>query len=280
MSRSPASASLLGALALMLALVSFPADALAQARKPRVPPGLDPGGIAVAIATETGIDYTRPEIATRLARDGEGELIGWDFATDDRLPHEPPGNDNSQVGTPLARAVLAEAGAARLVPFRLKRGDVIALGRLVVFSARSPSRIVLLAAAGPDPAEWAAFAEAATHFKSLLIIVPAEPGIAAYPAALGLPNVLAVGAHEAVSAATPMAAQSPLIDVAVPANGRGSRTAAARIAALAARLLAVEPHLEGTSLKSRILSLAKPLPAPHAAATKHGWIAEPQNAFR
>src|SRR4029079_9055021 len=48
----------------------------AQEAKPRVPPGRAPGGVAIALIS-TGIDYTIPEIAQRLARDGEGELVGW-----------------------------------------------------------------------------------------------------------------------------------------------------------------------------------------------------------
>lgn len=56
-----------------------------KAGKPRVPPGVDPGGVAIAIIGG-GIDYTRPEIAARLARDGEGEIVGWDFIDNDRRP--------------------------------------------------------------------------------------------------------------------------------------------------------------------------------------------------
>src|SRR2546423_15285496 len=59
--------------------------AVAQGKKPPLPPGRDPGGVAIALIT-TGIDYTVLEVGQRLARDGEGELIGWDLGDQDRKP--------------------------------------------------------------------------------------------------------------------------------------------------------------------------------------------------
>ena len=61
-----------------IAFAQKPAD------KPRVPPGVDPGGVAVAIIG-SGINYTRSrDRGKRLARDGEGEIIGWDFVDNDQ----------------------------------------------------------------------------------------------------------------------------------------------------------------------------------------------------
>ena len=51
----------------------------------------------------------------------------------------------------------------------------------------------------------------------------------------------------------------------------GAATAAAlRLGALAARLVAVAPDLDGAALKARILVFGKPLPLPGGA--KSGWI--------
>ncbi len=69
------------ALAALTLIVSLPA----LAADPKVPTGLDPGGTAIGLVT-TGIDYTDPEIAARLARDGEGEAIGMDLVDGERLP--------------------------------------------------------------------------------------------------------------------------------------------------------------------------------------------------
>ena len=71
----------------LIAVAAFAVAALAQEKKPPLPPGRDPGGMAIALVT-TGIDYTVPEVAQRLARDGEGELIGWDLEDQDRKPFD------------------------------------------------------------------------------------------------------------------------------------------------------------------------------------------------
>jgi hypothetical protein len=55
----------------LLAAILLISPVEAQEKKPPLPPGRDPGGQAVALIS-TGIDYTRLDIAARLARDGEG----------------------------------------------------------------------------------------------------------------------------------------------------------------------------------------------------------------
>lgn len=261
--------------AILLALCMPITGAPAQSGKPRVPPGLDPGGVAVAIAADTGIDYTSPHIVHRLARDGEGELIGWDFVDDDRRPFDAAAASATGSVTSLARTILTEAGASRIAVFRAKPGDRIALGRMAVYAARSPARIAIVTSASANRTDWDAFAEVVSHFKGLLVIIPADPDVTTFPAALGLGNCLVVTAHEQITGNAVTIAPSLAIDIAVPAQSGRSDVAAARIAALAARLQAGEPALEGAALKARIVSLSRPLPAPHSKATKHGWIAEP-----
>src|SRR4029078_9951193 len=89
--------------------------ALAQTKKPPLPPGRDPGGVAIALLT-TGIDYTLPTIAGYLARDGEGEVIGFDPVDNDNRPF---GGD----GTTLAANLLDPAIGTRLVPVRVDPRD-------------------------------------------------------------------------------------------------------------------------------------------------------------
>ena len=69
-----------------IALVAVLGSANAQPKKPKLPPGLDPGGPAIVLLT-TGIDYTKPAVASRLARDGEGDLIGLDTIDGGNLPY-------------------------------------------------------------------------------------------------------------------------------------------------------------------------------------------------
>ena len=53
----------------------------------------------------------------------------------------------------------------------------------------------------------------------------------------------------------------------------------ARLSALAVRLHAVEPDLNGAAMKSRIMSLAKTLPGNPERKTRAGWIADPMSHF-
>lgn len=285
-----------------LTLWALACEAAVPGRKPKVPAGRDPGGVAVGLIG-AGVDYTLPQIAQRLARDGEGELVGWDVAADDRRPldTEPPGADQPR-GTVPASIILREAGATRLVVVRSKPGDGIAHGKAAVVAARSPARIALVAFASPERGEWEPFRQVAAHFSHMLFLVPAgDAGLdldahASYPAALDLPNVLVVTATDGRGNLLAGANRGTrTVDVAVPAEAveaygaegkpvqlSGSMAAAARATALAARLLAVEPGLSGESLKNRLLSFAKPLSSPpgSAAAARAGWIADAQRIFR
>jgi len=217
---------------------SAPASMLAQ--KPPVPPGRDPGGVAVALIG-AGIDYALDEVAPRLARDGEGELIGWDFQDADRRPF-----DRSKASAPpewgldgtLIASCLIRAGAARLVPVRIDPGDPAALARALLFVAQTPARVAVLAMGSASPAHWEPFRQAAQRLRHVLILVPAGEGSEpAYLAALGLENVLLVRAGGARAEAAPAS---------------GAVVALVAAASAATKLLALEPALDGAALKRRL----------------------------
>jgi hypothetical protein len=163
-----------------------------RAENPRAPAGQDPGGEATAFIT-TGIDYTRPAIAKCLARDGEGEPIGWDFADNDARPFAADPAD-----TALAETTCRQPGV-RLVAIRVNPNDPLTLGKAVVFMTKSPAKTAILTL-GPLPqAAWEPFRQAMLHFKDAKVLVPrcapmpSSPANAAdiLPEALGLPNVAA-----------------------------------------------------------------------------------------
>ena len=113
------------------------------AGKPPVPIGVDPGGVLIAIIGD-GIDYTRPEIAARLARDGEGELIGWDLVDNDRRPFgQPPSNFNS-IATATVRAIVTEQGYPRIAPFRVMDPTSTSVGRAIMMAAQAQSRVIVV----------------------------------------------------------------------------------------------------------------------------------------
>src|SRR4029077_8292457 len=108
--RRPRSSRMHRAFLFCVLALTLATTAAAQRKKPPLPPGRDPGGVAIALLG-SGIDYTVPHIAQRLARDGEGELIGFDLVDND---NRPLGGD----GTALATNLLDPTIGARLVPVR------------------------------------------------------------------------------------------------------------------------------------------------------------------
>ncbi len=231
----------------LIAATAFGVAALAQEKKPPLPPGRDPGGVAIALVT-TGIDYTVPEVAQRLARDGEGELIGWDLEDQDRKPF-----DRSKGGTrpewggdgTLIASVLSGGRGVRLVPVRVDPTDAASLARAIVFVAQTPARVAVLPMWGTMRQDWEPLRQAAMRFKDVLVIVPAGKGAeAVYPAALGLDNVLAVEQGTAGVDAAGFGGRVQRLS--------GAPLAVAAAGKAAADLLAREPLLDVGALKRRL----------------------------
>ena len=175
--------------------------AAAQGRKPKLPPGLDPGGVAIAVLS-TGIDYPSSDIAQRLARDGEGELIGWDLVDGDNRPFNAKAADTPAAWGGDGNALLRAIGqpGRRVVPVRIDTRDPVSLAKAVAFAAYTPARIVVVPMWTTKADEWAALGMAMRGFVDLLFIVAAgdegrdidrEP---VWPAAFGHGNVLVVSA--------------------------------------------------------------------------------------
>ena len=184
---------LLAGLAFLLLVLAAPA----WAQDPRLPAGKDPGGTAVVMMTR-GLDYTRPEIAKLLARDGEGEMIGWDFVDNDNRPFVKGANTMADVA--LAQAAGA-AGGVRIVPVRIDPGDSVSLARAVVFAARTPARVVVVPFSSGDRDHWETFAASVRHLPNLMVVVPATDvqGMQqTFPAALGLPSAVVVANRKGV----------------------------------------------------------------------------------
>ena len=149
--------------------------AAAQRKKPPLPPGGDPGGVAIALLG-TGIDYTVREVARRLARDGEGELIGWDLADKDNRPFRPSSNATAPVewggdGTALVKAF--GTPGRRVVPVKIDPADPPSLARAIAFVAQTPARVVVVPMWSRRQSDWEPFRQAALHFKDLLFVLAA-----------------------------------------------------------------------------------------------------------
>lgn len=253
--------------------------------EPRVPAGRDPGGVAVALVG-LGADYTRPEIARKLARDGEGELIGWDLADNDNRPY-PDGISDAYALT------LAEVGIrARIVAVKIAPGSPEPMLSAIGFARRTPARIVLLSEAQPGRADWDRICKAAALTPQMLFVVPASASEIDHDQ--GLPSGAADAPANLIVVAS--AAQfwidsgwgAKTVDVAVrvlPGTGpgeerglrwvKGSFLASVYASAIGAAMLDKEPQLSGADLKARIVALAKPAEDALKRATRHGVIEAP-----
>lgn len=181
--------------ALAALLFALPAAAAEAGDDPRVPPGLDPGGMAIALITD-GVDYTDAEIAARLARDGEGEPIALDLVDGDVRPYAPPDQGR---GTQLAKRILSVYRHSRLVIVRADAADPASMAKSAMFVARTPARIAALGYWARQREDWAPFAEAVTGVANVLFIVPGGNGPsrsegAAFPAGFKRDNVLVAAA--------------------------------------------------------------------------------------
>jgi hypothetical protein len=254
----------------LAAMLAFAETALGQAKKPPLPPGRDPGGVAVALLV-TRFDYTVPEIARRLARDGEGDLIGFDLIDEDNRPF---GDSRADMpahwggdGTIVASNIVDAKIGTRLVPVRVNSRDPASLARAVAFIARTPARIVAVPMWGPRLEDWQPFRQAVERSPQLLFVVAAgddgkdldkDP---VYPAAYLLPNVLVVTAASGAVLIGP----SPRLQasanwgaktVDAVALAETSALATALAAKAAAAVLSVSPGLSGAELKVRLIEQA------------------------
>lgn len=263
-----------------------------------MPAGTDPGGVAVALI-DTGVNYTLPQIASRLARDAQGELIGLDAEDGDRQPFDlQPGHDPDRGrhhGTIVASILLREAPRARLAPFRFKARGFDSFARIIEEIAQGPARIVSMSLGGYRKEDWDSFrAAAAAHPDILFIVSAGNDGrdidtAPIYPPGFDLPNMLVVASTDAFGRLPPESNWGmETVDISTPGErieaidhrgaqvrASGSSYAVPRIAALAARLKAKHPGWGTQELKQAIVDLASPSPAERSPRTKHGWIANP-----
>ena len=153
---------------ILVALVSatLTSTTLAQTKKPKLPPGLDPGGPAVAVLT-SGIDYTRPDLSSRLARDGEGDLIGWDTIDSDNRPY-----DSSTSSTAMVLALM-QAKSLRIIPIRVAPDTPTSLDAALKLIAQMPTRVVVVTLLPVDQTKRNAFLVAAAQLRDRLFIVTA-----------------------------------------------------------------------------------------------------------
>ncbi len=283
---------------LFFAAVLASAPALAGVNEPEMPSGKDPGGVAVAII-DSGVNYTLKEISPRLARDPQGNLIGYDFHDDDNCPFDVvPGQKpdaGRHHGTRVAAIFLREAPKARLAPYRYRAHSFETFAPIVETIAKGPARIVIMSLGGYQKADWVHFAKAAKAHPEILFIISAgndgwnvdEKPI--YPSGYKLSNALVVASTDNFGRLPVASNWGPgTVDISTPGEQlesidhlgaktfvSGSSFAVPRIAALAARFQSANPTWSAKQVKRAVLDLAGPSPGDRTRRTRYGWIANP-----
>lgn len=234
------------------------------------PPG-DPTPLRVGML-DSGVNYNLPEINRRLARDADGQLVGYDFWDMDALPFDAHPVDSGffvqRHGTRTASLLLREAPAIELVPYRYPRPDMTRMHALIEHADSNGVGILGMPLGSNRAEDWTAFAESAREHPHMLFIVSAgndgrdidERPV--YPAALGLDNILVVtSANDFVRPAARTNWGRISVDYLLPAErievtdysgkptlASGSSYAVARLTALAARMKIRRPYLRAADI--------------------------------
>lgn len=169
-----------------------PAAATTVRDKPPVPVGIDTSAIQIALLGD-GLDYTDPVLAQRLARDGEGLLIGLDAIDQDLAPYPSqaiaaatdaalgdPVVPEAQVAEPqpaamteLARQLVRTLPDTAIAPFRIAPGVQENLMAALSHLKLSPVRVVLLMPGfADDLAAQAVLREAASLLQDKVLVAP------------------------------------------------------------------------------------------------------------
>jgi len=221
---------------------------------------------------DSGVNYTLPQINARLARDINGQLIGYDFWDNDTLPFDAHfGASPFQItrhGTGTASLLLKEAPFIDLVPYRYPRPDMSRMQNLVEHAADNQVRIIGLPLGGNKAEQWNSFAIAAKNHPDILFIASAgnngrnidqQP---VYPASLDIDNLLVVTSADDFAVPAERvnwgrnkvdyllpAEELPIIDFeGNESTGSGSSYAVPRAAALAAKLLRDNPQWQANDI--------------------------------
>lgn len=246
----------------LLGLALTVTGAVAQSPKPKVPPGTDPGGIAIALIAY-GIDYTDPAIAPRLARDGEGEIVGWDFVSGDNKPFAAAPEAGID-GTRLARLILSAYARGRLVPLRIAPSDPAQFAQAMRFVLQSPARIIAVPIWNARSEIAEVLNAAAARARDRLFVIPAGEGVTAQRS----DNLLSAAALAQVETSSPAVLSA--VDVWVRPRGAalfGARPGSPPIDALEAHALAAAfaacaqhngPALDGAAARTAVLSRTQP----------------------
>ena len=253
-------------------------------------------GIRVALV-DSGINYLLPAINRSLARDDDGQLIGYDFWDMDERPFDSHPDSRGRVqrhGTRTASILINEAPFVDLVAYRYPRPDMQRMKDLVAHADQHAVRIIGMPLGGNLREQWTAFEAAAKAHPHILFVASAGNNARnideqpVYPASLALDNLIVVtSADDFGRVAEGVNWGRVSVDYMVPAEDlqalmfdgsfsrvSGSSYAVPRMVALLARYLRDNPVLTTAELKQQVRQRFANGIAPRQLA--QGYLYDPQ----
>ncbi|MBI1385351.1 MAG: hypothetical protein GC150_10605 [Rhizobiales bacterium] len=155
---------------LVVPTASWGGAAGAAGENPPVPIGIDRGRIVFSLFGP-GINYTRPELANRLARDGEGLIIGFDQVDGDLQPY--PDDPGATSADAVALAVLLANAEASVAPYRIRPGDLDGFGAMLGHAGQNPGRLLIVTRALAEGLGRETLLLAAQSLPNVIVVAPA-----------------------------------------------------------------------------------------------------------
>ena len=258
-----------------------------------------PHGVKVGLI-DTGINYTLPEITSKISRVSPTKINGYDFVENDNLPYDIDFVSSPFFpryhGTSVASIIIKEAPKAVIVPYKLSRKNPCTFADIIKKLSDSNIKIALLAMGSNNINDWQCFLKEAKKSQDVLFIVTAGnnnlniDNNKIYPASFDLDNMIVVssstlfgdlakGSNFGIESVDFLVngEQLEVVDHrGVRSITSGSSYAAPRVAAMAARYFAKNPDSKILEFK---LMLIKRAIKKSNNFVKYGWIPDPLDDY-
>ena len=249
---------------------------------------------------DTGVNYLLPEFQRNLARGTDGQLLGYDFWDEDKLPFDKDPRRNPfyplHHGSTVFSILNKEADTHPIAIYRFPALNMCRFSSLIKHASALGIRIITMSMGSVEQSDWQCFyEEAAKHQQILFTVSAGNDGMdiskaPVYPASFDLENMLVVTSSDLFGRLGIVSNYSKTeVDVMVPAEqvevidhrgvrvmAGGSSFAAPRLAALAARYLRANPTADTQQIirfiRSRGIVSAE-------GVTRFGWIPDPGDDF-